>query len=165
LAHWAGEGVEGPNIANVFKRTFYQMLLKFRLAGGGPAAAGSVLALPRSVWDSWQPFLGAPELEDEGPGIKRLRAIEGAPPAEALNAFICLFDLVANAKSAISPVKIEQFIRVSPGRVAHHAFSVVPETMLHAIRTEESILARIRSRLVRWWPEFGAGPPPMRKRP
>jgi hypothetical protein len=32
LDHWSGEGIEGPNIANVFKRTFYQMLLKFRLA-------------------------------------------------------------------------------------------------------------------------------------
>ena len=76
LLHWAGEGVEGPNIANVFKHTFYQMLLKFRLAGDGSAAAGTVLALPRSVWDSWQPFLGAPELEDEAPGIKRLRVAE-----------------------------------------------------------------------------------------
>ena len=67
---WAGKGVEGPNIANVFKRTFYQMMLKFELAGRG-AAAGTVLALPKSVWDSWQPFLGAPQLEDESNGVKR----------------------------------------------------------------------------------------------
>lgn len=59
LTRWSGQGVEGPNIANVFKRTFYQMLLKFRLAGDGSAAAGTVLAIPQSVWDSWQPFLGA----------------------------------------------------------------------------------------------------------
>ncbi len=26
---WAAEDIEGPNIANVFKRTFYQMMLKF----------------------------------------------------------------------------------------------------------------------------------------
>lgn len=49
---WAAEGVEGPNIANVFKRTFYQILLKFQLSGKG-AAAGTVLAIPQAVWDSW----------------------------------------------------------------------------------------------------------------
>ena len=27
--HWLSERIEGPNIANVFKRTFYQMMLKF----------------------------------------------------------------------------------------------------------------------------------------
>jgi len=56
---WAGEKIEGPNIANVFKRTFYQIMVKFQLSGQG-AAAGTVLALPRAVWESWQPFLGRP---------------------------------------------------------------------------------------------------------
>ena len=154
LLHWAGEGVEGPNIANVFKHTFYQMLLKFRLAGDGSAAAGTVLALPRSVWDSWQPFLGAPELEDEAPGIKRLRVAGDAPSEPTLNAFICVFDLDAQDESAVSPVTIEQLIRVSPERMAHHAFTVVPATILHSIQTEESVLSRIRTRLGKSWPAF-----------
>ena len=153
LLHWAGEGVEGPNIANVFKRTFYQMLLKFRLAGDGSAAAGSILALPRSVWDSWQPFLGAPQLEDEAPGIKRLK-VTGAPSEPKLNSFICVFDLEAGSKSAVSPVKIEHFIRVSPERMSHHAFTEVPATILHAIQTEESVLSSIRARLGKKWPAF-----------
>ncbi|HMO47049.1 MAG TPA: hypothetical protein PKB14_13590 [Rubrivivax sp.] len=158
LLHWAGEGVEGPNIANVFKRTFYQMLLKFRLAGDGSAAAGSVLALPRSVWESWQPFLGAPELEDESPGVKRLRAIDDAPPEPALNAYICVFDLDAASESSISPVSVELFIRVSPERMAHHAFTVVPATILHSIQTEDSVLSRIKVRLGEWWPAFRVRP-------
>src|SRR5260221_13430424 len=54
---WAPKNIEGPNIANVFKRTFYQVLMKFELGGSG-SAAGTVLAIPQSVWDSWQPFLG-----------------------------------------------------------------------------------------------------------
>lgn len=58
--HWASKKVEGPNIANVFKRTFYQMMLKFQFASKG-SAAGTALAVPQSVWDSWQRFLGAPE--------------------------------------------------------------------------------------------------------
>ena len=159
LLHWSGEGVEGPNIANVFKRTFYQMLLKFRLAGDGSAAAGTVLALPRSVWDSWQPFLGAPELEDEAVGIKRLRADNGAPKEPRLNAYICVFDLDAEAEAAISPVRIEQFIRMSPERMAHHAFTEVPATILRSIQSEESVLSRIKTRLGVWWPAFQVKPP------
>lgn len=156
LEHWAGDRVEGPNIANVFKRTFYQMLVKFKLAGDGSAAAGTVLALPRSVWDSWQPFLGAPELEDEAPGIKRLlRQGKRKTSIAPLNAFICVFDLDASASTPISPVRIEHFIRVSPEQLANHAFTEVPDTILHAIRSNESVLARIRVRLGQWWPAFG----------
>jgi hypothetical protein len=164
LLHWAGEGVEGPNIANVFKRTFYQMLLKFRLAGDGSAAAGTVLALPRSVWDSWQPFLGAPELEEEAPGIKRLRVAHDAPPEPPLNSYICVFDLDAASESSISPVEIDLFIRVSPERMAHHAFTVVPATILNSIQTDESVLSRIKVRLGEWWPAFQVRPTRSRRR-
>lgn len=48
---WAGERIEGPNISNVFKRTFYQMLFKFQI-GAHPTSAGSVFAIPKPVWDS-----------------------------------------------------------------------------------------------------------------
>jgi hypothetical protein len=154
LEHWAGDRIEGPNIANVFKRTFYQMLLKFRLSGSGSAAAGTVLALPRSVWDSWQPFLGAPELEDEAPGIKRLRVPKDTPLEPPLNSFICVFDLDASAAQPISPVRIETFIRVSPSYLTHHAFTEVPAHMLHSIQSDESILATIKTRLGDWWPVF-----------
>ena len=154
LSRWAGEGIEGPNVANVFKRTFYQMMLKFRMAGEGSAAAGTILALPRSVWDSWQPFLGAPELEEESPGIMRLRVVPGAALEPPLNAFICVFDLDNSDASAVSPVRIEHFVRVSPEKLAHHAFTVVPAHILQALQTDESILARIRARLGVWWPIF-----------
>jgi hypothetical protein len=154
LEHWAGEGVEGPNIANVFKRTFYQTLLKFKLAGTGAAAAGTVLALPQSVWDSWQPFLGAPILEDEASGIKRFAASRGYKKQSALNAYICVFDLDAAAPNAISPVVIEHFVRVAPERLAHQAFNVVPDHILHAMQTDDSVVSTIRSRLGRWWPAF-----------
>lgn len=156
LGRWAGEGIEGPNVANVFKRTFYQMMLKFRMAGEGSAAAGTVLALPRSVWDSWQPFLGAPELEQEAPGVMRLRVVPGAAVEPPLNAFICVFDLDSNDPSPVSPVRIEHFVRVSPEKLTHHAFTVVPAHILQSIQTDETVLARIRARLAAWWPAFQA---------
>ena len=147
---WAGRGVEGPNIANVFKRTFYQIMIKFQLARG--AAAGTVLALPRAVWDSWQPFLGAPEVRADGSGDLTL----AGPATGGLNAFICIFDLDASAvatPSDISPVRIEAFIRVSPEQLARHAFREVPRRMLASLSDDDPIMASIRARLARWWPE------------
>lgn len=152
LEHWAGERIEGPNIANVFKRTFYQMLLKFRLAGDGSAASGTVLALPRAVWDSWQPFLGAPEIEDEDENTKRFKV--AGPDEPQINAFICVFDLDASSPDSISPVNIDYFIRVSPERLTHHAFTEVPATILHALQTQENVLSRIKLRLGEVWPAF-----------
>lgn len=151
---WSADGIEGPNIANVFKRTFYQMMLKFKLAGEGAAAAGTIMAVPKSVWDSWQPFLGAPELEDESPAIKRFQLAPGGAEEKPLNAFICVFDLDADSENSISPVRIEHFVRVSPEKLAHHAFTVVSDNILHAIRTTDSVMTRIKSRLGEWWPEF-----------
>lgn len=149
---WAGKNVEGPNIANVFKRTFYQIMLKFKLSGHG-AAAGTVLALPRSVWDSWQPFLGAPQLEDESLNIKRFKIASGQKE-QALNSFICVFDVDSHHNASISPVTIDHFIRVSPDQLAHHAFTEVPNHMLHAIQSSDAVLSRIKTRLVEWWPDL-----------
>ena len=163
LTRWAGEGIEGPNVANVFKRTFYQIMLKFRMSGEGSAAAGTVLALPRSVWDSWQPFLGAPDLEEESPGVMRLRIVPGAAPEPPLNAFICVFDLDAAADQSMSPVRIEHFVRVSPEKLTHHAFTVVPAHILQSIQTDESVMARIRLRLGAWWPAFQQVRPPAKR--
>jgi hypothetical protein len=154
LEEWAGAGMEGPNVANVFKRTFYQMLIKFRLAGEAPAAAGTILALPKSVWDSWQPFLGAPTLEEEEPGLLRFKPEPGEAAEPKLNSFICVFDLDAGSALAVSPVRILHYVRVSPERLTHHAFTEVPATILQSIRDEVSVMLRIRSRLAQWWSAF-----------
>jgi hypothetical protein len=47
---WAGRKIEGPNISNVFKRTFYQIAFKFQITRRD-TSAGCVLALPQPVWD------------------------------------------------------------------------------------------------------------------
>jgi hypothetical protein len=150
---WAGKHVEGPNIANVFKRTFYQIMLKFKLSGRG-GAAGTILALPRSVWDSWQPFLGAPELGDESREIKRFKIGKAKQLGADLNSYICVFDLDSYHKDSISPVSINHFIRVSPEQLAHHAFTEVPNHMLHAIQSTDAVLTRIKARLTEWWPDL-----------
>jgi hypothetical protein len=86
---WMSEGVEGPNIANVFKRTFYQTLLKFELSKEG-TASGTVLALPQSVWDSWQPFLGRPQVEQDRHGNFRIKGSDNKN-YHGTNAWIFVF--------------------------------------------------------------------------
>jgi len=151
---WSAERIEGPNIANVFKRTFYQVLLKFQLSGRG-AAAGTVLAIPQSVWDSWQPFLGAPEIEQGADGSYRLRVTDPIPEsAGSTNAHIFVFDLDSSSGTAISPVQLKMDIQVTAEQLSHHAFKVVPAGMLESISKSDSILARIKMRLASSWPEL-----------
>jgi hypothetical protein len=147
---WMSQNVEGPNIANVFKRTFYQTLLKFELSKEG-AAAGTILALPQSVWDSWQPFLGQPTIEHVGGVEFRIRGTDNQT-YHGTNAWIFLFDLDANNEQSISPVAIKAKIRVSATDLIEHAFVNVPKNMLHWATMEDTLLQRIRGRIQRALP-------------
>lgn len=147
---WMSEGMEGPNIANVFKRTFYQTLLKFELSKEG-AAAGTILALPQSVWDSWQPFLGRPEIEHLDDIDFRIKGSDNQT-YHGTNAWIFVFDLEAKHKGAISPVNVTAIIRVSATDLIEHAFVNVPKHMLHWTRSDDALLQRIRSRIQRALP-------------
>lgn len=144
-APWMSEGVEGPNIANVFKRTFYQMLLKFELSKEG-AATGTVLAIPRSVWESWQPFLGGPEIEHIEGIHYRIKGSDNKN-YHGTNAWIFVFELDSTSTLPISPVNITARIRVSAVDLIEHAFVNVPKNMLHWTRSDDALLQRIRSRV------------------
>lgn len=85
---WAGRGIEGPNISNVFKRTFYQIAFKFQVTKR-ETSVGCALALPQPVWDSWQPFLGAPDLHEHADGTYRLLDDQEARPTD----WIYVFDI------------------------------------------------------------------------
>lgn len=146
--HWASNGIEGPNIANVFKRTFYQMLLKFKLAGRG-ASSGTVFALPKSVWDSWQPFLGAPDVGTADSGLFEYDGRDEGP-----NSYICVFDVGATAGLSVSPISIVRTLQVSPEILVDHAFNEVPNHIVSSIEATDSILSRIKLRLINWWPEL-----------
>ena len=87
---WLAEKIEGPNIANVFKRTFYQMMLKFQL-GMHARSVGTALAVPQAVWDSWQPHLGRPRLVPRDDGTHAL-AHPDARQADS-RAWIYVFDI------------------------------------------------------------------------
>jgi Restriction endonuclease NotI len=148
---WLAKKIEGPNIANVFKRTLYQMLLKFRLAGHGPCA-GVTLAIPASVWDSWQRHLGAPELTAMEDGTFRLDhpSAMGKP-----RAWLYVFDLDARSTVSPSPIVISKIIGTDADAVAHYAFKVAPEAIIAEGGSGSLVLDAIRVRLTTWWPDVG----------
>jgi hypothetical protein len=142
---WMCQGIEGPNIANVFKRTFYQTLLKFELSKKG-VAAGTVLALPKSVWDSWQPFLGCPKIERVG-GLQYRVAGSDIKHYHGTNAWIFVFELDQSSRAPISPVNITAKIRVSATDLVEHAFVNVPRNIMNWATTDDVLLQRIRARI------------------
>lgn len=154
---WLSKKIEGPNIANVFKRTLYQMLLKFRLAGQG-ACAGAALAIPAAVWDSWQRHLAAPEVLPASDGTHRL-AID--PNVQDKNAWIYVFDIDNKSKATPNPLVISKIISTDADSIAHYAFKAAPDAVLAEGGSGSLVLDVIRSRLAAWWPELG---PPRRAR-
>lgn len=145
--NWLGKRIEGPNIANVFKRTFWQMMFKFEMAGS-PGCAGVALTLPRAVWDSWERFLGAPELVDTGDGTF---ALPGQDKTDAATAcWIYVFDFDAAAAVTPSPMRVHRVIRTTASALAHHALEKAPRGAIRQL--EGSIYPKLQERLRKFWP-------------
>jgi hypothetical protein len=152
--NWLSEGVEGPNIANVFKRTFYQMMFKFQL-GKHARCAGCVLAIPQSVWDSWQKHLGAPVLISEVDGtFSLLKPNEKRP--DPVPAWIYVFDPDAHANQTPSPIKVTKIIGTDVPAMSHWALEVAPLAALDNIGGELGMLSLMARRLKKFWPELAA---------
>jgi hypothetical protein len=149
---WLADRVEGPNIANVFKRTFYQMMFKFGL-GQHERCAGCVLAIPRSVWDSWQKHLGGPRLSAESDDTFRLAAPDRAV-ANPCPAWIYVFDPDATSTQTPSPIRLIQAIGTDAHAIAHWALEVAPEAALSNIGAETGFLAGLSRRLKDFWPQL-----------
>jgi hypothetical protein len=151
---WLSERVEGPNVANVFKRTFYQTVLKFQIAGHGECV-GSVLAIPASVWNSWQRHLGAPELAAEMDGTFSLRRPGAASTLGHARAWIYVFDLDAGNVVSPNPVNITRIIATDAESIAYYALQAAPHAAMEAGGSADRLLANIRRRLQVWWPDVG----------
>jgi hypothetical protein len=151
---WLSEKIEGPNIANVFKRTFYQMMLKFKIGEHQPCA-GCVLAIPAPVWDSWQRHLGKPELSRRDGDIFVLRGEStwADPPA-----WIYVFDVDADSSEHPNPLTIKMRIGTAAESLAHYALKVVPGAALEAGGSVDRVLVTLHTRLSRWWPVFSSKP-------
>jgi hypothetical protein len=152
--NWLSEDIEGPNIANVFKRTFYQMMFKFQL-GQSPRCAGCVLAVPMSVWDSWQRHLGNPKLTPEADGTWNLFRDGQARPA-VVPAWVYAFDLDATATTSPGPIVLSKIIATDAQSMSYYALEVAPAAALDNIASPTGMLSLLARRLVRLWPELAA---------
>lgn len=150
---WLAEKIEGPNIANVFKRTFYQMMFKFQL-GQNPRCAGCVLAIPMSVWDSWQRHLAAPDLIEEADGTFSLFK-PGMERPDPVPAWIYAFDLDSSATVTPSPVVLSKIIATDAPSMSHFALDAAPVAALDNIVADGGMLSLVARRLAKLWPNLG----------
>lgn len=139
---WLGRKIEGPNIANVFKRTFYQLLIKFRLAGHEDCK-GTVLGLPKAVWDSWSPHLNSPDLVPHGDHM----VLKDTVSDRLNNSWIYIFETNGKSSSSREPLTTKTRVKVDVDALIKKAFSDVPEhitgRLIGNIRT--SIMNRMQT--------------------
>jgi hypothetical protein len=148
---WAGDGIEGPNIANVFKRTFYQMVFKFNF-GAHSACAGTILTIPESVWDSWRPFLAGPVLREGPDGTLRLLAPNEVEPAGKVPGWIFVFDFDQEAGVTPNPLRFTKVIGVTADALSHYALKAAPAAASVQLVSEIGIYSTLRRRLRTYWP-------------
>lgn len=160
---WPGRKVEGPNISNVFKRTFYQVMFKFQITRR-ESSAGCILALPRPVWDSWQPFLGAPDLYDAGDGTHRLvvPALDDDPgdgaPGDGPDApnWIYVFDIADDppADGSTTPIEVQLVIATDAPTLSRLALDIAPANAIGDTLDVDTVLMSLRRRTLAFLPDL-----------
>lgn len=152
---WLADRIEGPNIANVFKRTFYQMMLKFQL-GVHPRSVGTSLAIPQAVWDSWQPHLGRPDLVSRGDGTHALQRPDAHD--SDVRAWIYVFETDDDSDTHPSPIAVRRAIATNAASIAYYALEDVPSRAFSEAGSAATVVAAIHRRLSAWWPELAEPP-------
>jgi hypothetical protein len=148
---WAGRKIEGPNISNVFKRTFYQIAFKFQVTKR-ETSVGCALALPQPVWDSWQPFLGAPELHEQPDGTWRLLDDQAARPSDWIYVFD--IDTKPSPDGRPAPIRVSLVIGTDAATLSRAAFEVAPARAVAHGGEHDAIAETITRRLGRYLSEI-----------
>lgn len=146
---WLSEKVEGPNLSNVFKRTFYQMMFKFQLTGHRHCA-GCVFAVPEPVWDSWQKHLGGPALKNLGGGDFELIEPDREKPITS-KTWIYVFDVDTTSTETPQPIVVRKVVSTDADALSYYALKVAPQHALAPGGSADRLLANIHSRLMQWW--------------
>lgn len=148
---WAGRKIEGPNISNVFKRTFYQIAFKFQVTKR-ETSVGCALALPQPVWDSWQPFLGAPELREQPDGTWRLLDDHTARPSDWIYVFD--IDTEPGRSGKPAPIKVSLVIGTDAATLSRAAFEIAPAQAVAHGGEHDAVAETITRRLSRYLPSI-----------
>ncbi|WP_326760002.1 hypothetical protein OHB35_25430 [Streptomyces phaeochromogenes] len=150
------EDVESPNTANIFKRTFYQMMFKFQV-GAHDTSAGCIFAVPRAVWDSWQKHLGAPELVEASDGTWRLSKPD-ADVSTTPRSWIYVFDIDASSTHTPNKLDLWRVIGTDAPTLSYFALEVAPEAALEAGGSVDRLREKITQRLGEFLPDFKPSP-------
>lgn len=126
----SGTNVEGPNKANVFKRTVYQLIYKAELADV-ESCAGLVLVIPVSVWASWLRHLGYPTIWTSADDVTLSALAAPGEDAEGLansaRVWILVFDVDRDAPETPQPLQIVHRIATSPAALKYQTFEAASE--------------------------------------
>ncbi len=140
---WAGRKVEGPNVSNVFKRTFYQIAFKFQ-ATKRDSSVGCILVIPKPVWDSWQPFLGAPDLTQMADGTYRLLDDTTSDPSD----WIYVFDVAAEPSDGnAAPLVTDIILGTDAATMSKAALDVAPRKAVEGQGTQDAVRTALQKRL------------------
>ena len=150
-----GQGMEGPNKSNIFKRTSYQMIFKIEL-DDAQNSAGFAIVLPLPVWKSWLKHLGQPELISDAadPAIFHLKppAIELPwQPEQHSRSWIFVFDIDRASAESPSPLKILYRIAVTSELLSTYAFKVAPNKAIARGAIEAFRRNLIAKRVIENW--------------
>lgn len=148
---WASRKVEGPNISNVFKRTFYQIAFKFQITRRD-TSVGCALALPQPVWDSWQPFLGGPELHEQPDGTWRLLDDRASQPSDWIYVFD--IDTQPGVDGTPAPIRVSLVIGTDAATLSRAAFEIAPAKAVAHGGERDAVAEAIRRRLGRYLQEI-----------
>ncbi|MGW5173346.1 hypothetical protein ACWERY_03145 [Streptomyces sp. NPDC004082] len=148
--------MESPNLSNVFKRTFYQMVYKFQLAGHSDCAGGG-FAIPRSVWMSWARHLADPNLVEQQDGTFVLTREEEGTRVLKGNSWIFVFELDKSRHSGtdgmVDTVKPWKVIRTDAETLIGLALRDSPLLALADGSPISSVTNRARQKIRRLWPD------------
>jgi len=151
--NWASEAIQSPNIANVFKRTIYQILFKFQL-GNHEDCAGCILALQDSVWLSWEPHLGGPELVEAADGTYRLADAKATHRTGRQKSWILVFAVEAASRKTPNPIQVIKVIEADSEALAELAFRKAPMESMNFLSSSDSLRTILRRRIREFWPSF-----------
>jgi hypothetical protein len=120
------------------------------------ADVGALLALPGSVWESWPPHLGAPELKSAGRGIHRFAQTE--LQNEDAKGWILVFEVDDTSLATPNPIRIHKTIQANLEVLAHLAFERAPQESMKMLVEKDSIRTIIRRRITEFWPSLLESP-------
>jgi hypothetical protein len=128
------------------------MMLKFQL-GQHEKCAGCVLAIPASVWSSWQSHLAAPSLIAESDRTYSLFKPGQARP-QHVPAWIYVFDVDEGAPGSPKPLRFDKIIATDAPAISYFALEEAPAEAITKVGSKDGLFGQAQKRIKKLWPEL-----------